>query len=259
MKKFIFTFGIISIIIIYLELKENTFEKAMNFYNEGNLTSAIIELDNIKPGDVKYDEAQILIEKLKKKVKSDIETLRVERKQIENEKRQKDSLRNIANSISEIKTTITMIDNFHIDHYDSSLTGIAYIIKTFKDYESIVNDTKKSEIDSIKRLALIAEKKITSKRVKNWPILRENFAKYLAKELWVHDMYVLTLNTKHTTIEFISIEYALNKNIKKTHDDLYDIFLKLRFKKVIYKTSKYDEDYKYYTLDTKNDSEFEFS
>lgn len=260
MKKLIFSIVILCIVIfIYVELKETHFEKAMNYYNTGNLTSAIIEFDNIKPNNRKFDEAQILMQQLKKKISDDHKRSFNEKKIYESEKQQKDSIEFLNNSIGKIKTIVFMIDNFRIDNYQNNLKGINAIINTFIDYESIIIKIKKTSVDSIRIQAEIAEKKLIRKRAANWPELRKLFAEILAKEVWIHDMYIYTKSPKHSIIEFISLEYFQNKNIQKTQDDLLSLFLKLRFKKVIYKTTRYDEDYKSYTLDTKSDGELELT
>ncbi len=154
-----------------------------------------------------------------------------------------------------LKNTEFILEYFDIDNYQDNVNGIRSIIQLFKKCDDLVIEGSNSNIDSIKRRAELLSKKKSDIRVVVWPKLRDKFGQVLAKEMWVYDMYISTKGARNTTIEFISLDYSLNKNIKKTQDDLRSIFYDLRFKKVIYKTSKYDEEYTFYDLSSKNDSD----
>lgn len=154
-----------------------------------------------------------------------------------------------------IENTKFILDYFDLENYQNNMNGIGAIIKLFNGYEELVSDGENSPIDSVKLRAKLLSKKISDVRNDVWPKLRRKFGQVLAKEVWIHDMYITTKGPRNTIIEFTSLEYSLNKNIKKTQDDMSLIFHELRFKKVIYKTSKYDEEYTFYDIKSKNDSD----
>lgn len=95
------------------------------------------------------------------------------------------------------------------------------------------------------RLSLIAAQK------KHYPVMRKAYATIMKNKLWEEDIDV-TFGGKIITLT--GGYFAANANIKKTQEDLVDIFTKLRFSQVNYKWMKYADEFTYYKLETQPDA-----
>jgi hypothetical protein len=87
------------------------------------------------------------------------------------------------------------------------------------------------------------------------PKIRKSYAEYLAEEFWKENIKVFSKGSGSTTIEFEGSTFANNQNIKAYQDAASELLNLLRFKRSNYKWFKYDDEYTFYTLKTKADSE----
>lgn len=245
----------IGLIFIYLRIPTDHINNADKLIKKGDLTAAALEINKIQPNDKRYQEAKMYTQ-----IISALQSEQIKKKEeiVRNriEKQKQDSIDLIRSTLVQIKNSEFIIDNFHILNYQQNIKGINAILNEFEKYESFVIKHKESNVDSIRINIELLAKKISDKRFQIWPELRKTFGDFLAKEMWVYDMYVYTKSHRNTVIEFVSAEYYTNANIKKTQEDLTPYFKKLRFRKIIYKGSKYDEDFQYYNFSPKSDNEF---
>ena len=92
-------------------------------------------------------------------------------------------------------------------------------------------------------------------QLKEFPYMRSEFARISKNGLWEDDISVKNYGSRKTTIEFIGGFFSLNRNIKNFQDSFRPALSEFRFKKAIYKWSKYSDEYTYYNLNTPKDSD----
>ena len=80
----------------------------------------------------------------------------------------------------------------------------------------------------------------------------------IAKHLPNENIEVEVFGNNSKTIQFTGGIFANNKNKQETQETLSEMLNLLRFKKVNYKWYKYDDEYTYYELDSKNDNEITY-
>jgi len=132
-----------------------------------------------------------------------------------------------------------------------------------KSFYKIESKYKSGEINNLKkeleRLVTQARDKLKNEQRKEFPLLRQEFAKLLHKTGWRENIEVKAKGNGNSHLEFTNVMFANNANIddfqKKLLIDtgvLNNIKL-FRFKRVAYKWSKYDDEYTYYSYDTPAD------
>ncbi|MBK8920704.1 MAG: hypothetical protein IPM81_04230 [Saprospirales bacterium] len=99
----------------------------------------------------------------------------------------------------------------------------------------------RSELSSIQRTA--------------FPLLRKAWGKEAGEKLWREDIDVRVFGTGNTKIEFIGGTFAANRNIEVFQNELQLAFKDMRFQRIQYKWYKGADEYTYFTISTKSDSE----
>ena len=70
--------------------------------------------------------------------------------------------------------------------------------------------------------------------------------------MWEHDCDV---SISGRTITFTAGIFAANANIKDAYQNISDALRDLRFKRCNFKWYRYADEYTYYTIDSKNDTD----
>lgn len=143
-----------------------------------------------------------------------------------------------------IRPALVSIDNFSTDTYKGTKEDMIYEISLFEEWSNLSN----FDLPQSKEL----KKKLISLQKKEFPLLRKAFGEIMKDVLWEENIDV---EVSGTTITLISGIYADNKAIKLSQEKLSEILGKFRYKRINYKWYKYDEDYSYYKINSKMDSE----
>lgn len=96
---------------------------------------------------------------------------------------------------------------------------------------------------------------LANSQAKAFPALRRALAESLRTALWEHDIDVVTRGGTASTIEFIGVSFAANRNIKDSQQELEKLLRQLRFKRSQYRWVKVSDEYTYYDMATPADSE----
>lgn len=97
------------------------------------------------------------------------------------------------------------------------------------------------------------EKEVVRVQKKEFPILRKQYTKILAAELWIKDIDVYCNGNGNTILSIIGYEFYTRSNIAETQNSIA-FFLKLfRFKKTNYYWHQGYESTHSYNLDTSDD------
>lgn len=139
--------------------------------------------------------------------------------------------------------------------YQGTIEAVQMELVLFGAYANIIKEGKDSPDDENKKLADRLEKKVTARQVKEFPILRKNYAKAAAEKLWENDIYMTTSGSNNSIVNLTGGLFAANKNIAETQKTLLDILSQFRFKEVRYRWYKGADEFTYYKLDTPKDSD----
>jgi len=156
----------------------------------------------------------------------------------------------------QLKREIASIDKgIDFTEYQESIESIQIEIALFGVWSNIINEAAISENQEIKNLGIELEKKTKKIQTKEFPILRKAYGKIVHKKLWVENIETEVFGKGNKTIQFTGGIFANNKNKQETQETLSEVLHMLRFKRANYKWYKYDDEYTYYELQSKNDDE----
>ncbi len=139
------------------------------------------------------------------------------------------------------------------DYSDTTKLQVASVI--FSSYADDVIKGEKSSSDEDKKLASELRKKLVAKQVKEYPKMRQAYAKYAHDLLWEQDIDVTASGSSSTTLTLVGGIFASNKGIASIENNIEEMLKELRFKRVNYKWIPHDEDYQYFDLKTPSDGE----
>lgn len=77
----------------------------------------------------------------------------------------------------------------------------------------------------------------------------------MRQQLWEADGSARTIGAGYRTVEFVSVAFARNANIKQIHTEIYENLLLLRFTRAQYKWFEQASEYSYYTLEPPKDTD----
>ncbi len=116
-------------------------------------------------------------------------------------------------------------------------------------------DNSKSLLPADVKYLKSMESKLSSFQQRALPKMRLAFKNRAKETLWINDVTARTSGSGNTILTLYGYHFTANANIKLVQEQLYDLMTKLRFKKIQYAYSDYDDDIKYYyKLDTPSDS-----
>ncbi len=105
----------------------------------------------------------------------------------------------------------------------------------------------------IKKKAKDGLTKMKKIQISALPKIRKSYTEISRQKLWEYDIHVDMVNS--TTIRYTGYIFSANKNIKDFYEPIASMLTRLRFKKAQFRTSKYDDDYSVYSINSANDSE----
>jgi len=209
------------------------YETGKYCYDQGDYSTAKLFLRKIDNSDTNFFQAKSLLNKI-----YDFENSIKQDKYIESFDQGIEWFNLISTNqkIDDIDAIISIADQ--IDYY------IGIYNKSEKDTSLIVQKKRKE-------LIKLAKKKMSSK----FPDLRKQYGRISNDLMWVKNIKVKTYGNGNSTIEFTGGLFANNQNKQDFQNTINSTFNKLRFKKVIYKWYQYDDEYTYYTINSKKDTE----
>lgn len=165
------------------------------------------------------------------------------------QKRINDSIKHVEDSIAKIKARenkITQINNLLKN------TSVDYVSQIQTFYNTI--DEIKTAISKEKDPSLKAKwtKELKAMQAKQFPKARKVWAQEARDKMWEHDCDV---SISGRTITFTAGMFASNANIKTAYQSIANALCDLRFKRCNFKWYRYDDDYTYYDIGSKNDTD----
>lgn len=124
-----------------------------------------------------------------------------------------------------------------------------------QEFAELVGGALQSDNPEIVERGKKWEQKLKKIQVEAYPKLRRKWAKDIGEKLWVNDIDVKVLGKDASTIELVGGSFATNRNIAAMQNELSLALKDMRFKKAIYKWISSADEYDYYTIESKKDSE----
>ncbi len=125
---------------------------------------------------------------------------------------------------------------------------------TYSIWADIIEKAKE-EANSPEQRDLISKfhTKVSQTQKDELPKIRDAYGPAIRKKLWEFDGTAKTVGKNYTTIKIQSPDFISNRNIKATHESMSEIFHKLRFKRVEYRWSKYQDEYTFINVNSSED------
>lgn len=234
------------------ELAKNKIESAQKLISENNFTKVNESLNTIEKENKYYSEAQGLIRK-----SDSLNTLFIEKKKIEVAKtdaKKKDE--EIVKQIEMIEREISSINKgIDFSTYRNEVSALQMELVLFSAWKSQINAALEFNNTKLNKLAKILKSKVQKIQIKEFPIIRKNYAKVVHNKMWENDIEVYSSGTGNRYINLIGGVFAANKNKKTIQSQLNEILTMFRFKQSRYRWYKGEDEYTYYTMYTGKDSE----
>ena len=96
---------------------------------------------------------------------------------------------------------------------------------------------------------------LVNKQVQFLPALRDAYGPAMRQQLWEADGSARTIGAGYKTVEFVSVAFARNANIKQIHTDIRENLMMLRFTRAQYKWIKEASEFSYYDMEVPKDSD----
>lgn len=154
-----------------------------------------------------------------------------------------------------IKSEIETFDSISLNPFLTSVENIQLGIQYF---EKVANDIQLAEQHAdkeINKYGKTLKNKLVAKQKIWFPKYRKAYANIMADKVWENDVYISTSGSTNTIFNLTGGIFAANKNIKEMQETIHSILYSLRFKQSRYRWYKGADDYTYYTINSKQDSE----
>mgnify|MGYP003624908769 FL=1 len=244
--------GILGTIFIDTTIDSKTsIESANNNIKEGNYSNAISTLEKIEKTDSLYNKAQLLIKKadslnnLTAEEKKVAEKINAEKVKKEATLKQKEQLERELKSIND---GIKFADG-------NSIEELQMDIILFASWAKIIQESEESGDTEIKDLGKTLKSKVSKIQIKEFPNLRNQYAKIVGKKMWENDIEVSANGTGKRYINFSGGVFAANKNKQEFQTRVQEVLNMFRFNQARYRWYKGESEYTYYTMYEGKDSE----
>jgi hypothetical protein len=233
---------------------ENNFERGEEAFGNENYSTARNYYKNVTKEDGNFKIAQKRLVEIK-----NIENqLRVEQIKKDSIQKEELNLKNEIKLITELKACIDFVKVFDISIYRGSVGAIQAELDDFKRLSKLILNNQNSRNEEIKVLSKQLKAELIKRLKTEFPILRKHYADIFSEKLWAENIELTIKGKKFTTLEFVGAIFANNKNKKEFQETLSKMLYDLRFKRVNYLWFKYDNEYTYYELNSKEDDSILF-
>ena len=139
--------------------------------------------------------------------------------------------------------------------YKESIKSLQLEIALFDVWSKMIKEATKSTNSNEVKLGTQLAYRVKLLQTQEFPKMRKAYQKIASKKLWEEDIEVTINGYAFTTLEFTGGAFASNKNKQAFQMQINDIMKMLRFKRVSYKFTKYDQEYDYYNIESPKDNE----
>lgn len=149
-----------------------------------------------------------------------------------------------------IEKEIAFIQEKGLDdiQYHKSTSSLGKEVSLFNEWAIDIYRAKLSEDNDIERLGKQLEDLVKEVQERELPLMRKAFYELIYHDFWLENIDVQIKEEDNSSIQFTGHVFYDNKNKQATLDKLRSLFKKLRFQKVSFRTSKYDDSIEYFDL-----------
>ena len=244
--------GILGVMFIddTINAKENI-ESANKYIEDGNYSNAISELEKIQKTDTLYNNAQLLIKKA-----DSLSNLTDEEKRIANElKAENAKNEELLKQKEQLEREIKSIDKGIKFADGNTIDALQMDIVVFASWAKIIKEAEESKDAEIQNLGKTLKSKVSRIQIREFPNLRKQYAKIVAKKMWENDIEVSANGTGKRYINFSGGVFAANKNKKDFQTQVQEVLNMFRFNQARYRWYKGESEYTNYTMYEGKDSE----
>ncbi|MDR3047448.1 MAG: hypothetical protein LBU51_07555 [Bacteroidales bacterium] len=146
-------------------------------------------------------------------------------------------------------------DGIGFDIYRGTIEDIDMRLELFKSWNDLIEKGKQSNDSKIQTISKQLEAKVKKVQQKEFPKMRKEYADIADKLLWEHNIDVTVTGTGNKYINLTGGIFASNGNIKDTQTELKLMLYKLRFNQTRYRWYRNQDEYTYYNMKGKSDTE----
>jgi hypothetical protein len=137
--------------------------------------------------------------------------------------------------------------------FNGSTTSLILELSLFNLWGKTILKADTSHDKEIKKLATSLKQKVSALQITEFPRLRKEYSRLMAKEFWDADIFVSAEGYTNAIINMTGIAYSSNKGISETENNLDKSFRMFRFKDIRYRAYRDEEEYIHYELKTPTD------
>ncbi|MET7030650.1 ATP synthase subunit B family protein [Sediminicola luteus] len=244
--------GILGVMFIDTTIDSKTsIQTANNKIKEGNYSNAISTLEKIEKTDSLYNKAQLLIKKA-----DSLNNLTAEEKRVaERINAEKAKKEEVLKQKEQLERELKSIDDGIEFAEGNSIEELQMDIVVFATWAKIIKAAEASEDTELRKLGENLKSKVSKIQIKEFPNLRNQYAKIAAKKMWENDIEVTANGTGKKYINFSGGVFAANKNKQEFQTQVQEILNIFRFKQARYRWYKEESEYTYYTMYEGKDSQ----
>lgn len=225
---------------------------AKDYIKKGELDNASSILKDITKEDSLYVKSQEMMKNINTQLEmkdEEKQKLKIEEEKLANKSKEEKQKEQLEREINSIKKGV----NFST--YRGSIDAIQMELVLFNVWNNMIKENENSENSEIKQLTKVLKSKTKRMQIKEFPILRKEYAKVVANKMWENDIEVYANGKGRRYINFTGGVFAANKNKKEWNNKVYEILTMLRFTQSRYRWYKNADEFTYWTIYKGKDSD----
>lgn len=224
------------------------FIDAEDFEGANEILSGM-DLDSTNELFEQYDSLKYIIDSVLAMTPEEFE----EAKKIQAEKVKRKEAKKLGEQIDrEIKS---IREGVSFSNYRGTMEQLRVGLILFEGWQTVITFGNISEDEEVQHKAKKLERLVRSVQLREFPKMRKEYGKILGNTLWENDISVAVYGSRKQYITLTGGIFAANKNIKDFQTQLQESMILYRFKQANYKWYSGDDEYTYFTIESKKDSE----
>lgn len=265
---------ILMFIAIPTPTSQHKLANSQKYFDEGAYYSAKAELEDIQRNDSLYSKAQkiikasdslILIKKKAKEIadfkkqkeqrvedsiKQEKQRIAKEKAEIaERESKRDEQIEQLNREIASIKKGVDF------STYRGTVDALQMELVLFGTWANLIEESEKYEDKEIQKLTKDLKNRVIRLQRSEFPKMRANYAKIFGEKLWRENIKVRANGTGKRYINFTGGLFASNANKEDFQKTISEGLRLYRFKQSRYRWYEGDDEYTYWEMETKSDSE----
>jgi len=161
-----------------------------------------------------------------------------------------------AKILSDVRTVKEGLDSLKVRLTGDSMGHIKFTLEFFNAAATLVQDAQTTQLTDSELAEVVALHKILVTRQKQtFPVMRDKIGPIFGRELWASDAEAHTVGARYQTIQFVSGDFAANRNILRSHQAILSTLVRLRFKRAEYRWYREADEFTYFKIESPDDAD----